>query len=43
MAKALATPFTVIVLSKDPDIMHLTDKIITLDDGKVTDIQINKK
>lgn len=33
---------TVIVLSKDPDIMNLTDKIITLDDGKVTEIQINK-
>ena len=35
---------TVIVVSKDPDIMQLTDRIITLDDGKVVDTQIvNKK
>jgi len=34
---------TVIVLSKDPDIMQLTEKVITLDKGKVTDIQIIKK
>jgi len=34
---------TVIVVSKDPDIMQLTDKIITLDEGKVVDIQIVKK
>ena len=34
---------TVIVVSKDPDIMQMTDRIITLDDGKVVDIQIVKK
>ncbi len=34
---------TVIVVSKDPDIMQLTDRIITLDDGRVVDIQILKK
>jgi len=35
---------TVIVVSKDPDIMQLTERIITLDDGKVIDIKIvNKK
>jgi len=34
---------TVIVVSKDPDIMQLTDRIITLDEGKVVDIQIVKK
>jgi ABC-type bacteriocin/lantibiotic exporter with double-glycine peptidase domain len=35
---------TVIVVSKDPDIMQLTERIITLDDGRVVDIQIvNKK
>lgn len=34
---------TVIVVSKDPDIMQLTDRIITMDDGKVVDIQILKK
>jgi len=35
---------TVIVVSKDPDIMQLTERIITLDDGRVVDIQnVNKK
>lgn len=34
---------TVIVLSKDPEIMQLTEKVITLDDGKVTNIQFIKK
>jgi len=34
---------TVIVVSKDPDIMQMTDRIITLDNGKVVDIQIVKK
>lgn len=34
---------TVIVVSKDPDIMQMTDRIFTLDDGKVVDIQIVKK
>lgn len=34
---------TVIVVSKDPDIMQLTDRIITLDDGRVVDIKtVNK-
>lgn len=32
---------TVVIVSKDPEIMTLTDKIITLDDGQVSNIQHN--
>ncbi len=34
-------PRTVVIVSKDPEIMKLTDKIITLDDGQVSNIQHN--
>lgn len=34
---------TVVFVSKDPDIMKLTDKVFTLEDGKVSNIIINNK
>jgi ABC-type bacteriocin/lantibiotic exporter with double-glycine peptidase domain len=32
---------TVVIVSKDPEIMKLTDKVITLDDGRVSNVIIN--